>query len=232
MTSKPKTIEELQQWYEDRNLPPYETTRFFIGENYLGARAFGIYKEGDFVTVYKNKNDGTRAIRYTGTDEEYAVNELFLRLKAEIENQKRHNGKTMGKKAKKSFDNIFSVALLSILAFIFAIFGAESCKNNKKKGYYEYENRIYYFYSGSWYLYDDIASDYRKVTVSSELDKNYKNYAAKDDSYYSSSYYDFYDSAMYEEIRSREESDYDDSDYDWDSGDSWDSGGTDFDSDW
>ena len=26
----PKTIEELEQWYKDRNLPPYETTRFFI----------------------------------------------------------------------------------------------------------------------------------------------------------------------------------------------------------
>ena len=27
----PKTIEELQQWYQARNLPPYEVTRFFIG---------------------------------------------------------------------------------------------------------------------------------------------------------------------------------------------------------
>lgn len=30
----PKTIEELQQWYQARNLPPYEVTRFFIGINY------------------------------------------------------------------------------------------------------------------------------------------------------------------------------------------------------
>lgn len=27
----PKTIEQLQKWYEDRHLPPYEVTRFFIG---------------------------------------------------------------------------------------------------------------------------------------------------------------------------------------------------------
>lgn len=27
----PKTIAELAKWYEDRHLPPYEITRFFIG---------------------------------------------------------------------------------------------------------------------------------------------------------------------------------------------------------
>ena len=39
----PKTIAELQQWYQDRHLPPYETTRFFIGINYKKPKAFGIY---------------------------------------------------------------------------------------------------------------------------------------------------------------------------------------------
>ncbi len=91
--NQPLTIEELQQWYQERGLPPYETTRFFIGQNYKKPRAFGIYKDtntGNFI-VYKNKDSGQRAIRYEGTDEAYAVNELYQRLKQEIIQQKRAN---------------------------------------------------------------------------------------------------------------------------------------------
>ena len=84
----PRTIEELKQWYADHHLPPYETTRFFIGIDYKGARAFGIYEEDGKFTVYKNKDDGTRVLRYYGSDEAYAVNELYLKLKSEILNQK------------------------------------------------------------------------------------------------------------------------------------------------
>lgn len=87
----PKTIEELKQWYSDRGLPPAKTTRFFIGENYKMPKAFGIYQDGNYFIVYKNKADGSRAIRYKGTDEAYAVNELYMRLKEEILNQKALN---------------------------------------------------------------------------------------------------------------------------------------------
>ena len=87
----PKTIEELKKWYTDHNLPPYETTRFFIGEDHKGPKAFGIYEsEGKYI-VYKNKDTGERAIRYQGTDEAYAVNELYMKLKSEILNQKANN---------------------------------------------------------------------------------------------------------------------------------------------
>lgn len=85
----PQTIEELQRWYDEHNLPPAETTRFFIGQDYRGAKAYGIYKDGEQFVVYKNKSDGTRTERYRGTDEDYAVNELYLKLKSEIVNQKR-----------------------------------------------------------------------------------------------------------------------------------------------
>ena len=88
--STPRTIAELEQWYKDRGLPPYETTRFFIGINCKEPKAFGIYQDGDKFIVYKNKADGTRSVRYKGTDEDYAVNELFLKLKSEILNQKEH----------------------------------------------------------------------------------------------------------------------------------------------
>ena len=88
---KPKTIEELKEYCESNGFTS-EKTRFFIGENYTKPRAFGIYKDeasGEFI-VYKNKDDGNRAIRYRGADEAYAVGELYDRLKKEIINQKQH----------------------------------------------------------------------------------------------------------------------------------------------
>lgn len=84
----PETIEDLKQWYLERGLPPYETTRFFIGIDYKQPKAFGIFQEDAMFIVYKNKADGTRSIRYAGSDEAYAVNELWMRLKEEILNQK------------------------------------------------------------------------------------------------------------------------------------------------
>ena len=82
---QPTTIEGLKEWYESKGLPPYETTRFFIGIDYKYPRAFGIYKDentGNFI-VYKNKDNGQRAVRYEGSDEAYAVKELFMRLNQE-----------------------------------------------------------------------------------------------------------------------------------------------------
>ena len=59
--------------------------RFFVGVDYKEPRAFGIYKEpnGNCV-VYKNKADGSRAIRYQGADEAYAVNEIYQKMRAEL----------------------------------------------------------------------------------------------------------------------------------------------------
>ena len=80
---QPLTIEELRQWYEGKGLPPEEVTRFFIGKDIREPKAFGIYYEedtGNYV-VYKNKASGERSVRYRGTDQAYAVNELFQKLK-------------------------------------------------------------------------------------------------------------------------------------------------------
>lgn len=108
----PKTIAELAKWYEDRHLPPYEITRFFIGIDYRQPRAFGIYQDGNEFIVYKNKADGTRAVRYQGTDEAYAVNELYLKLKDEILNQKahqqKHTNEDFAQETKKMFSDTFS----------------------------------------------------------------------------------------------------------------------------
>ena len=89
----PQTIDELKLWYGEHNLPPEETTRFFIGKDIKEPRAFGVYfdnQTGNYI-VYKNKSTGERAIRYEGKDEAYAVNELYLKLKEEIQNQKQLN---------------------------------------------------------------------------------------------------------------------------------------------
>ena len=63
----PQTIEELKAWAKEMNLP-LQDMRTFIGEDYKGAKAFGIYKDetdGTFV-VYKNKEDGTRGSTLQG----------------------------------------------------------------------------------------------------------------------------------------------------------------------
>lgn len=88
----PKTIQELKDWYAARNLPDEKITRFFIGKDIKEPKAFGIYEESPgYFVVYKNKASGERAIRYQGTDEAYAVNEIYLKLKSEILNQKSRN---------------------------------------------------------------------------------------------------------------------------------------------
>ena len=46
--------------------------------------------------MYRNRTDGTRSVRYRGKNEAFAVSELLTRLKAEIRNQKSHNGQAAG----------------------------------------------------------------------------------------------------------------------------------------
>lgn len=142
----PKTIEQLQDWYKTMNLPPENVTRFFIDKDIKEPKAFGIYKEGTNFIVYKNKADGSRAVRYKGSDEAYAVNELYLKLKEEILFQKNKNVKqrqyekaTYGSKKpairthsfeKRSFsfdflfENIINwLCIISAVGFIFVTIG-------------------------------------------------------------------------------------------------------------
>lgn len=229
----PKTIEELKIWYEARGLPPEETTRFFIGKKIDEARAFCIYKEDDIVTVYKNKNDGSRAIRYQGEDEEHAVNEFYLRLKQEIENQKflsKYGEKAEAKQKKNKTQGVIFGSILAVICSIFALFSIRSCKQNKMQGYYVYNSSTYYCYMGNWYLFDGL-DDYDRVDAPIELSDNYEQYR-DNTTMYDDTEKDFFDtdtgSAAYEEAQANNS----EAGSDWDSGDTWDSGGTDFDSDW
>ncbi|MGN1299469.1 MAG: hypothetical protein ACI4UE_05780 [Candidatus Scatovivens sp.] len=236
MEQEPKTIEELKQWYVNRNLPPESVTRFFIGSNYKGAKAFGIYKDeltGKYV-VYKNKADGTRAIRYEGENEEYAVNELYQKLKYEIYNQKNNNprnynnyeaGRYTGKSVK--LISPMAMVLITILFLIILIVISLTIKT-PKRGYYNYNNDYYYYQNGSWYKYDDYGS-WGYTTAPQLLKENYSDYYNSYDYSYSYGISNFENSLYYEEPTSYSSSS---SDYDWDSGSSWDSDYTDWDSDW
>ncbi len=223
----PKTIEELRQWYQAHNLPPEEVTRFFIGKDYKDPRAFGIYQDdsGDFV-VYKNKTDGSRAVRYQGADEAYAVNELYQRLKSEIADQKSKNA-GQGSKAKGNHSSSGCLSGLILLIVAMGILIAVFDKS-PSKGYYRYGDHDYYYQNSSWYYYDDYADTWYKAdneselneTINSDSESAYKIDTHEGQSFEDSSWYDAGNDSGW------------DSDSNWDSNDSWDTGGMDFDSDW
>lgn len=229
MSKIPETIDELKFAYKAKNLPPEEVTRFFIGKDYKYPKAFGIYQNettGNFI-VYKNKADGTRAIRYEGKDEAYAVKQLYTKLEEEIINQKSNQrDKVRNPASDIAFNMLIGIIVFAVLSVMigFAIFVALG----PKRGYYLYEDDYYYYQNGNWYVYD---YDWNKESNTPQtLKKNHSNYY-KSNSYYSSyGISDFENSRYYEEESSSSySSDYGSS---WDSSDSWDSSSTDWSSDW
>ncbi|MCR5431708.1 MAG: zinc ribbon domain-containing protein [Lachnospiraceae bacterium] len=250
--TSPQTIEELRQWYIARNLPPEEVTRFFIGKDIKEPKAFGIYKNssGDFV-VYKNKSDGSRAVRYQGSDEAYAVNELYQRMRSQIEDQKRrnnmrrrnyglnqnvnNNGPSFWKKYKWAIIIIVGIVIYALLT---------RSGSAIPSGYYNYGGRDYYYQDSDWYYYDnnsngwfesDSSSDiYSNITGDnySSYSNNYSDYSFSGSNTFESS--DFYDSDSGSSWYDSDDDSSWDSDWSWDSSDSWDSdwGGGDWDSDW
>lgn len=218
----PKTIDELKKWYTDHNLPDEKVTRFFIGKNYKEKRAFGIFYDevsGNYV-VYKNKDDGSRAIRYEGKDQTYAVNELYLKLKEEIQNQKNNNIRKNNNDKKTIIVVFIIIAIASLIIVISLLIPG--------RGYYFYNNDAYYYQNGSWYQYDNYEGWY-KSKAPRELKRNYSDYYNSDYYDYSYGIDDFSNSDYYEEPNSNSSWDSGSS---WDSDSSWDSGSSDWDSDW
>lgn len=226
---QPKTIEELQAWYVAHHLPPENITRFFIGKDIREPKAFGIYKNevGDCV-VYKNKSTGERAIRYQGADEAYAVNELYQRLKAEIVDQKSRNpGKgapaVPTRKSRKGCGCAVVAIIVAIIA-LFAIFD-----KSIPSGYYNYQGTQYYHQGKEWYYYDANTDDwYQSEDLEGIDDKNFQDYRI--DTHTGK---DFEQSSWYDGGGTSDDYDWDDDD-DWGGydDDDWDSGSTDWDSDW
>ena len=235
----PRSIEELKDWYRAHNLPPEEVTRFFIGKDIEEARAFGIYQDdaGEFV-VYKNKADGSRAIRYQGGDEQYAVNELYLKLREEIARQKSRNAGTRStsrrsSRAHKIRLGFFAALIAAIAALFIHLF------NNRSDGYYSYRGNTYYRYQNHTFLFDTdseewLDTDQYDIEVPTEVAAGDRNSDCYEGSSWNSGMdvTDWEDSEYYETYHSNDSSYDNDGDDDWDSGSDWDSGGSDWDSDW
>ncbi|MCR4689948.1 MAG: hypothetical protein K5739_01195 [Lachnospiraceae bacterium] len=254
--TQPQTIEELRQWYVDHKLPPEQVTRFFIGKNIKEPRAFGIYKDdnGDFV-VYKNKANGERAVRYQGSDEGYAVNELYQRLRTEIAEQKKNNAarnQTSNRPVRKSarakrIGSTFSKIMKMFLyvqcgASFFAvamIFLASSLDHSPSRGYYRYNGKDYYYQKSHWYEYqaddDDWLlnndCDFLNDLITDDTAAQYRIYDHEGARFEDSTWYDDYSSSTSSSDDSYNSNDWD-SGSSWDSNDSWDSGTSDWDSDW
>ena len=237
----PTTIEELEIWYKEHNLPPYETTRFFIGIDYKEPKAFGIYKDsntGNFV-VYKNKDTGERAVRYEGNDEKYAVNELYLKLKEEILHQKSLNyHPTSYYPSNKGKSSDAAAAIVYIFIFIAVMIFVVSHITAPQRGYYNIDNNEYYYVNGDWFIYDAsgtwTSSD--EPPYEGSLSNYYDGYNYSSNSDYtsikeSSVYDDDWDTSSSSSSWSSSDHDWDSSSS-WDSSDSWDSGGSDWSSDW
>lgn len=237
---RPKTIEELRTFAVKHNLP-LEKMRVHLGEDYREPKAFGIYQaeDGSFV-VYKNKADGSRAIRYQGRDEAYAVNELYLKMREQVGQQRSYQAALLGQTRsaeKKSVSwktklwaKVWIILLVSVICFW--IWGSIR-RSGPTRGYYCYNDDYYYFQGGNWYYYDN---GWLPVIADSTLTSNY-------DEYYASSAFnreygvtDFINSGYYDPNINQnnhvlnDDNDNDDDDWDW-GGDEWDDIG-DWDSDW
>ncbi|MBO4903417.1 MAG: hypothetical protein J5518_11550 [Lachnospiraceae bacterium] len=158
-TGIPETMDELLAFAEEHNLPLAQM-HYHIGTDYKGAKAIGIYKDeetGNFI-VYKNKADGTRAVRYEGKDEKYAVNEIYQKMKTDMIRQ-REAGKQFQSSPpnrnnrKKSGPNLITIILIILIVLV--VFGStRSCGRSSSgsgSGLYDAVPG----YSSNYYDYDD-----------------------------------------------------------------------------
>lgn len=226
----PKTIEELKEYCAQRGMPLLRM-RFFIGEDFREPRAFGIYKDGNNFVVYKNKSDGSRAIRYRGPDEAHAVNELFLKLLDECHNRGIYpDGKPDGQQTrsgntkKKGVLRAILIFYAVLIAFTAAMSGFKKCAH-RNDGYYQFDDStVYYHYGNTWYYtYTDNDAGYWYEGSAPVSD--YDDYSIGTDFESDWGVSNFQNSSTYEALQESHSSSS--SDYD-----SWDSGGTDWDSDW
>lgn len=218
----PKTIEELKAFCAEKGMP-LEKMRFFIGEDYREARAFGIYRDADGnYVVYKNKADGSRSVRYQGPDETYAVKELYEKLKSEVE--LRRNKQAVSAPVSKKTRNIVLSVMGALMALIVAFGVITMAKEAKRpKGYYQYQSQTYYYDSHDWYIYNSLLNSWSQWDVREDWTEEPKDY------YLSSKYDDAYGVEDFKESEYYHESS--DSDWDYDYG-SWDISDTNWSSDW
>lgn len=234
---KLSSLTELEDFFRTKKIPE-EKIRFFVNQNLNEPRCFGIYQDvdsGDFI-VYKNKDDGTRFIRYQGSDEKEAVSIFFDKLKEEMAKRDtqglyKSTITTVKEEAakKRKITAIIIAIVISVVIGVAGIFVLS--RHTPKTGYYNYNNNYYYYGNDAWWYYDDYYDDW--YMYDGYLD-NYNDY------YYGNSYDNSYgysdidNSYNYESYADSYNDDYHYSSDDFDSYDfsSWDSGSTDWGSDW
>ena len=220
------SVEELRQRCAERNMP-LEKMRFFIGENRTEPRCFGIYQDprSGYWVVYKNKADGSRAVRYNGPDEGYAAQEIWAKINSEIELRRGRlqSNRAAYDKGRNVRNAIIGIAIAALLGF-----GIYKAATAPKRGYYVVDDSLYYYQNNAWYLMDDLG--YWLIYDAPDGTEWYD-----DSDYYSS--YPYGADLGYDNYTQFESSSYyvepsSDSDDDSDIFDSWDSFDTDWDSDW
>ena len=251
----PHTIEELKAFVASNNIP-VDKFCFHIGDNYQGPKAFGIYKDevtGNFV-VYKNKTDGSRAVRYEGSDEAYAVNEIYQKLKEQVNDYRSYRmdrGGSGNQSSAPAGNSNRPHRKIPILAIIIVIFVSVYLLNQLRFALlrYQYRNYAYetptyneyhYDYNGipymfsdatdTWYGYDDEGYAY-ETTPPDDLIENADEYFDYIDDYNSSTIDSDWDN---DDDYSWNWNDDDDSSWSWNNNDddwSWNSNNS-WNSDW
>ena len=217
------SVEELLQRAAERGMP-LEKMRFFINEDRKEPRCFGIYQDeytGHWI-VYKNKADGSRAVRYAGPDEAYAAQEIWAKINSEIELRRAQAVPKDAQTVRRE-----KIRKGVVVGLVVLLFGAYAFLESKKprRGYYVYDDDILYYQNSYWYYYDDIYDDWTLYDAP-QGEGWYEDAWYGDDYPFEDSGDAFYYSDYYEEP-SQNDSSSDSSIFD-----SWDSGGTDWSSDW
>ena len=217
-----RSVEELLQRAAERGMP-LEKMRFFINEDRKEPRCFGIYQDeytGHWI-VYKNKDDGSRSVRYAGPDEAYAAQEIWAKINSEIELRR---AKIMPADPRTArMEKIKKGVAVGVVALLLGAFVVYEMKQ-PRRGYYVYNDDIIYFQNDYWYYYDDVYDDWTYYNPPADEDWYQDAWYGKDYPFEDSG--DSFDHSDYYE----EPGSYSDSDSDI--YDSWDSGDTDWSSDW
>lgn len=226
----PKTLEELKIFAYENHIP-LEKLHMHLGEDYSGAKAFGIYQDGTDFVVYKNKADGSRAIRYRGADEAYAVREIYLKMRemgltAKAESatgdgqstgerslgdssfRTGDNTKRNGKKASPMVIIGRLIASMLIVAGVIAVFTKHDPKY--ERGYYRYHDDYYYSDGYDWYRYDNGFWAGIGISVVEDIVDNYDDYAVN-----------VYEEGIEPYVSHSSNYDDDDDWDDWDDDDDW-----------
>ena len=232
----PKTIEELKEYCAERGMPLLKM-RFFIGEDYRNPKAFGIYRDGGDFIVYKNKANGQRAIRYQGPNEAFAVNELFSKLLEECHNrgiypdgrfpeQTSNDTRRIRRNNSAIHFVIFCMLVMSLMSVALLVFSMHQHRND---GYYGTgDGTVYYRYGSDWYYTVDTGSADDWYETDEFPAADYEEYSLGEDWNSDWGVSDFKNSSTWDAIQESHSSRSSDND----SFDSWDSGNTDWDSDW